>query len=192
MPAYRNGTADLSFGVRVRKSPFSSDVMNVARCAYYARRLRTLRIEEPLYRIGSWLRHGFEKLRHRYDPRPCLGSVCGAGAVSGSEQVPQETWARTSTKPYRRPFHPSGGRTDPSGIPSRPFIPRKNNALFPWPSACSTDGSRYFSGKKYVPAGLVVRHYGIGGAGSLASRLLLDIDFARSRSGWMRCEGVGS
>ena len=41
--------------------------MNVARCAYYARRLRSLRIDEPLYRIGSWLRHGFEKLIYRYD-----------------------------------------------------------------------------------------------------------------------------
>ena len=48
--------------------PFTSDVMNVARCVYYARRLRTLRIGEPFYRIDSWLRHRFEKRRYRSDP----------------------------------------------------------------------------------------------------------------------------
>jgi hypothetical protein len=43
--------------------------MNLARYVYYVRRLETLRIDEPFYRIASWLRHGLEKRRCRFDPK---------------------------------------------------------------------------------------------------------------------------
>lgn len=68
IPDFRNGLADPPFSVWVRNASFASDIMNVARCVYFARRLRTLRIGEPFYRIGSWLRHWFEKRRYRSDP----------------------------------------------------------------------------------------------------------------------------
>ena len=44
--------------------------MNAAKWAYYARRLRTLRGNEPFYRLGSWARHAIEKRILRSDPLP--------------------------------------------------------------------------------------------------------------------------
>ncbi|MGB6063891.1 MAG: alginate lyase family protein [Desulfomonilaceae bacterium] len=43
--------------------------MNASRWAYYARRLSTLRVAEPFYRIRSWLHHRSEKHRLRADPQ---------------------------------------------------------------------------------------------------------------------------
>ncbi|MBI4963102.1 MAG: alginate lyase family protein [Desulfomonile tiedjei] len=42
--------------------------MKNAKWSYYARRLRTLRADEPFYRIRSWIRHGIEKRKYRLDP----------------------------------------------------------------------------------------------------------------------------
>ena len=47
----------------------TSFTMNASKWAYYARRLRTLRGDEPFHRLRSWARHSIEKRKLKSAPR---------------------------------------------------------------------------------------------------------------------------
>ena len=72
--------------MRLRLQPDSLTLtrymMKASKWAYYARRLRTLRVDEPFHRIKSWVRHGLEKRKFKSNPHA---------------MAPERLWAVRST-----------------------------------------------------------------------------------------------